>query len=114
MKYDFLNKEAVFKEGAMLCLVEVIGQTENDWGISLKLKVLENKIGYLSRGHDIEYQPWPRTSNEFSICGSRDVQSFSNDIFGLAWVGSKLNFRRSAIDAFRREEQDWMELWICR
>ena len=110
MKYDFLNKEALYRECSELFLVRVIEQTEDDWGIKLRLKVLENKIANIDTC-DIEYHTWSQLWDEFNISGAWDIQSYENEIFTLIYVTVKLNFRRSAIDAFRREEKDWWKLW---
>ena len=113
MKYDFLNKEALYHEGSELFLVRVIEQIENEWGIKLRLKVLENKVAYIDASLDIEYHPWLRSWDEFCISGDWSIQSYNNDIFTLIYVTAKLNFRRPVIDAFRRDEKDWGKLWLA-
>ena len=113
MKYDFLNKEALFREGSELFLVRVIGQTEDDWGISLRLKVLENKIAY-DCDWEVEYHPWPHSWDEFCISGEWSIVCNDKGIFTLVYIGSKLNFRIAVIEAFRREETDWCELWMAK
>ena len=112
MKYDFLNKEALYREGSELILVRVIEQIEDDWGIKLRLKVLENKVAYIDIHLDIEYHTWSHSWDEFSISGAWSAHGFYNEIFTLIYLTGKLNFRRSVIDAFRREEKDWVELWL--
>ena len=113
MKYDFLNKEALFREGSELFLVRVFEHTEDDWGIVLRLKVLDNKIAY-DFDEDIEYRAWTRSWDEFCISGEWSIACYDRGIFSLAYVGSKLNFRQPVIDAFRRDEKDWCELWMAK
>ena len=112
MKYDFLNKEALYREGSELSLVRVIEQIEDNWGIKLRLKVLENKIAY-DVGLALEYHTWPRSDDEFWISGAWSILSYHKDIFTLAYVTAKLNFRRPVIEAFRREEKDLTELLLA-
>ena len=113
MKYDFLNKEALYREGSELFLVRVIKQIEDDRGIQLRLKMLENKLAYMDAGLNIEYHKWSRSWDEFCISGDWSVQTYDGEIFTLIYVTAKLNFRRPVIDAFRREEKDWGELWLA-
>jgi len=113
MKYDFLNKEALYREGSELFLVRVTEQIEDDWGIRLRLKVLENKIAYIDAGLDIEYHTWSREWDEFCISGEWGIQSYHKEIFTLVYVTAKLNFRRPVIEAFRRKEKDWEDLWLA-
>jgi len=111
MKYDFINKEAVFREGSKIFLVLVTDVIENDWGVRIVMEILENKIGKTD-GCDIEYSPWTEECTKFGIEGQWSVTSFHNDIFTLMYVTCKLNFRQQSIDAFRREEEDFFELWM--
>jgi len=115
MKYDFLHKEAIYSEGTGLFLVLVVDQIENDWGIILTLKVLEDKIGYQEKyGIEIEYTLRPHSLAEFSISAQWGIVSYIDDHFLLEYSSQHnfrgiLNFKRSVIEAFRRQDSKIFE-----
>lgn len=115
MKYDFLNKEAIYSEGSDLFHVLVIDQIENDWGIILTLKVLGSKIGYTDKyGTEIKYVTPSNSRTEFSISGQWRIVSAVDEFFLLEYSSEfnyrgALNFKSSVIEAFRRQDSKIFE-----
>lgn len=111
MRFDLLNRDALYREGRELCLVQVVGQVEDDWGIRLSLNILVNKFASENDEGDLVYTPRSRFKPRFDVSGAWDIVSYYDGIFSIAYVGVKLNFRKPAIDAFIRNETDWFEIW---
>jgi hypothetical protein len=111
VRFDLLNRVALYREGRELCIVQVVGQVEDDWGIRLTLNILENKFAVENEEGDMEYTPHSSFKPRFDASGAWDIVSYHNDIFTIAYLGVKLNFRQPVIDAFNRNETDWFEIW---
>jgi len=112
MKFNLQGKTAVYKESGELFLVEVISQKEDEWGIKLLLKILENKFAHENDDDELEYYSKDNFKAEFDINGAWDIVAFSDDVFKLHYVNVTMNFRQSAIDAFRRNEKEFYEIWV--
>lgn len=114
MKFQFLSKEALYKENGELFVVKIVSQKEDSWGLTLSLKIAVNRFGRENDYDEMEYFSKEIFKDEFTVSGAWDVVSFSNEILRIAYVGVEINFRQAAISAFINEGNDWYDIWNAR
>ncbi len=111
MRINLKGRKALYREGRELFLVQVINQKEDDWGIVLTIRILENKFAIENNELELDYYSKDEFQEVFTVSGEWEVVGFTSDIFYISYVGVKLNFRQNALNAFQRNEKDIFELW---
>ncbi|KAF5059917.1 hypothetical protein DSECCO2_331120 [anaerobic digester metagenome] len=114
MKYNFLNREGLYRENGELFRVLVVEQKEDDWGLRLTLRHVENRFAREDEDGVMVYEAKEKAPEDFTISGAWEIVSVTDDMLSLAYTGLTISFKQPVLNAFIRSEGDWYDIWFAK
>ncbi|MBN1988768.1 MAG: hypothetical protein JW783_05220 [Bacteroidales bacterium] len=113
MRFDFLNREGLYRENGELFRILVIEHIEDCWGLKLKLRHVENLFARENQEGIVVYEAKEKPPTDFTVSGAWEIVSVTNDVLSLAYTGLAISFKQPVLNAFARSETDWYSIWFA-